>query len=61
MGVLKKGGASLQREIRRKELQRQQYIVQESDNSLYVGSSVEIRDGIADSLLRGDQQSELSL
>jgi sorting nexin-25 len=60
MRILKKSKASLQREIRRKELQRQQYIVQESDNSLYVGSSVEIRDGVADSLLRGDRRSELS-
>lgn len=34
--ILKKSKASLQREIRRKELQRQQYIVQESDNSLFV-------------------------
>jgi hypothetical protein len=34
--ILRKSKASLQREIRRKELQRQQYIVQESDNSLYV-------------------------
>lgn len=33
--ILAKSKASLQREIRRKELQRQQYIVQESDNSLY--------------------------
>jgi len=37
--ILRKSKSSLQREIRRKELQRQQYIVQESDNSLYVGSS----------------------
>ena len=35
--ILRKSKSSLQREIRRKELQRQQYIVQESDNSLYVG------------------------
>lgn len=34
--ILRKSKASLQREIKRKELQRQQYIVQESDNSLYV-------------------------
>jgi len=34
--ILRKSKASLHREIRRKELQRQQYIVQESDNSLYV-------------------------
>ena len=34
---------SLQREIRRKELQRQQYIVQESDNSLYGRATVRIK------------------
>ena len=33
--ILGKSKSSLQREIRRKELQRQQYIVQESDNSLH--------------------------
>lgn len=33
--ILGKSKASLQREIQRKELQRQQYIVQESDNGLY--------------------------
>ena len=41
--ILGKSKASLQREIRRKELQRQQYIVQESDNSLYGRASVEIK------------------
>lgn len=35
--ILRKSKSSLQREIRRKELQRQQYIVQESDNGLFVG------------------------
>lgn len=40
--ILSKSRASLQREIRRKELQRQQYIVQESDNSLYGRSSIRI-------------------
>lgn len=33
--ILKKSKSSIQREVNRKELQRQQYIVQESDNSLY--------------------------
>jgi sorting nexin-25 len=33
----------LQREIRRKELQRQQYVVQESDNSLYGRSTIKIK------------------
>ncbi|KAL1896148.1 tRNA (guanine-N(7)-)-methyltransferase (tRNA(m7G46)-methyltransferase) [Sporothrix stenoceras] len=33
--ILRKSKASLQREIRRKELQRQQYALQETDNSLY--------------------------
>ncbi|MCJ1340902.1 Intermediate filament protein [Bachmanniomyces sp. S44760] len=41
--ILGKSKASLQREIRRKELQRQQYIVQESDNSLYGRANVEIK------------------
>lgn len=40
--ILGKSKASLQREIRRKELQRQQYIVQESDNSLYGRASIDI-------------------
>lgn len=38
--ILGKSKASLQREIRRKELQRQQYIVQESDNGLYGRASI---------------------
>ncbi|KAK3114548.1 tRNA (guanine-N(7)-)-methyltransferase (tRNA(m7G46)-methyltransferase) [Teratosphaeriaceae sp. CCFEE 6253] len=33
--ILRKSEQSLQREIRRKEMQRQQYAVQESDNALY--------------------------
>ncbi|KAL9020665.1 MAG: hypothetical protein Q9185_002113 [Variospora sp. 1 TL-2023] len=41
--ILGKSKASLQREIRRKELQRQQYMVQESDNSLYGRASVNIK------------------
>lgn len=41
--ILSKSKASLQREIRRKELQRQQYVVQESDNSLYGRSTVKIK------------------
>ncbi len=41
--ILSKSKSSLQREIRRKELQRQQYIVQESDNSLYGRANVEIK------------------
>ena len=41
--ILGKSKSSLQREIRRKELQRQQYIVQESDNSLYGRASVKIK------------------
>ena len=41
--ILGKSRSSLQREIRRKELQRQQYIVQESDNSLFGRASVEIK------------------
>lgn len=41
--ILRKSKASLQREIHRKELQRQQYIVQESDNSLYGRATVFIK------------------
>ncbi|KAI4190777.1 MAG: hypothetical protein L6R41_000551 [Letrouitia leprolyta] len=41
--ILGKSKSSLQREIRRKELQRQQYMVQESDNSLYGRASVSIK------------------
>ncbi|KAL8937824.1 MAG: hypothetical protein Q9211_003485 [Gyalolechia sp. 1 TL-2023] len=41
--ILGKSKSSLQREIRRKELQRQQYMVQESDNSLYGRASVNIK------------------
>ncbi|KAF2401457.1 hypothetical protein EJ06DRAFT_492726 [Trichodelitschia bisporula] len=40
--ILRKSKASLQREINRKELQRQQYIVQESDNSLYGRATISI-------------------
>ncbi|MCJ1273717.1 Intermediate filament protein [Puttea exsequens] len=41
--ILSKSKSSLQRETRRKELQRQQYIVQESDNSLYGRANVRIK------------------
>lgn len=41
--ILSKSKSSLQREIRRKELQRQQYIVQESDNSLYGRAAIDIK------------------
>lgn len=41
--ILRKSKASLQRELRRKELQRQQYIIQESDNSLYGRASIKIK------------------
>jgi sorting nexin-25 len=41
--ILRKSKASLEREIRRKELQRQQYVVQESDNSLYGRSIIKIK------------------
>ena len=40
--ILRKSKTSLERELRRKELQRQQYVVQESDNSLYGRSNVRI-------------------
>lgn len=41
--ILRKSKASLDREVRRKELQRQQYVVQESDNSLYGRSTIKIK------------------
>jgi sorting nexin-25 len=41
--ILRKSKSSLRREIQRKELQRQQYIVQESDNSLYGRATVFIQ------------------
>jgi sorting nexin-25 len=41
--ILRKSKASLQREIRRKELQRQQYVVQESDSSLYGRATIQIK------------------
>jgi len=41
--ILRKSKASMQREIRRKELQRQQYMIQESDNSLYGRSTIRIK------------------
>jgi sorting nexin-25 len=41
--ILRKSKSSMDREIRRKELQRQQYVVQESDNSLYGRSTIKIK------------------
>lgn len=41
--ILKKSEQSLEREIKRKEMQRQQYTVQESDNSLYGRAAVSIK------------------
>lgn len=41
--VLKKSKVSVEREISAKELQRQQYIVQENENSLYGKSKVQIQ------------------
>ncbi|KAL2011797.1 hypothetical protein VTN00DRAFT_4515 [Thermoascus crustaceus] len=41
--ILGKSKSSIQREIRRKEMQRQQYMIQESDNSLYGRSTVRIK------------------
>ena len=41
--ILSKSKSSLHREVRRKELQRQQYIVQESDNSLFGRATVHIK------------------
>lgn len=41
--ILRKSKASLEREIHRKELQRQQYIVQKSENDLYGKAHVSIK------------------
>ncbi|KAI1078058.1 PXA domain-containing protein [Whalleya microplaca] len=41
--ILRKSKASLQRELRRKELQRRQYVIQESDNSLYGRAIIRIK------------------
>ena len=41
--ILRKSKTSLDREIRRKELQRQQYIVQEADNNLYSRATISIK------------------
>ncbi|KAJ5549779.1 hypothetical protein N7535_002279 [Penicillium sp. DV-2018c] len=41
--ILRKSKASLEREMHRKEMQRQQYILQESDNSLFGRSTVSIK------------------
>lgn len=41
--ILRKSKQSLQREVRRKEMQKQQYVVQESDNSLYGRAAVSIK------------------
>jgi sorting nexin-25 len=41
--ILRKSKASIQREIHRKEMQRQQYIIQEGDNSLYGRSTIRIK------------------
>lgn len=41
--ILRKSEQSLQREIKRKEMQKQQYVVQESDNSLYGRAVVSIK------------------
>ncbi|GAB7338510.1 hypothetical protein MBLNU457_5261t1 [Dothideomycetes sp. NU457] len=41
--ILRKSKQSLQREIRRKELQKQQYMIQESDNGLYGKAAVNIK------------------
>ena len=41
--ILRKSEQSLQREIKRKEMQKQQYVVQESDNSLFGRAAVTIK------------------
>ncbi|CDK26548.1 unnamed protein product [Kuraishia capsulata CBS 1993] len=46
--ILKRSKLGLQREIQMKDLQRQQYIVQENDNSLFGKSKVSIQSFISD-------------
>ncbi|KAK5167966.1 tRNA (guanine-N(7)-)-methyltransferase (tRNA(m7G46)-methyltransferase) [Saxophila tyrrhenica] len=41
--ILRKSEQSLQREIKRKEMQKQQYTVQESDNSLYGRAAISMK------------------
>ncbi|KAL3469328.1 PXA domain-containing protein [Aspergillus californicus] len=41
--ILRKSKTSIQRELHRKDMQRQQYMIQESDNSLYGRSAVRIK------------------
>ncbi|KAL4789881.1 PXA domain-containing protein [Aspergillus venezuelensis] len=41
--ILRKSKQSIQRELHRKDMQRQQYMIQESDNSLYGRSTVRIK------------------
>ncbi|KXT02562.1 hypothetical protein AC578_10649 [Pseudocercospora eumusae] len=41
--ILRKSEQSLQREIKRKEMQKQQYVVQESDNSLFGRTALSIK------------------
>ncbi|KAL4975482.1 PXA domain-containing protein [Aspergillus desertorum] len=41
--ILRKSKMSIQRELHRKEMQRQQYMIQESDNSLYGRSTIRIK------------------
>ncbi|KAK5120923.1 hypothetical protein LTR85_005707 [Meristemomyces frigidus] len=41
--ILRKSEQSLQREIKRKEMQKRQYVVQESDNSLYGRAAISIK------------------
>ncbi|RDW42602.1 PXA domain-domain-containing protein [Yarrowia lipolytica] len=45
--ILSKSVSSLQREINNKEMQRQQYIVQETDNSLYGRSAIAIQNAVS--------------
>ncbi|GMM33316.1 Mdm1 protein [Saccharomycopsis crataegensis] len=51
--ILRKANVSLQREVQLKELQRQQYIVQENDNSLFGKSRV----GIQSYIISNDEKS----
>ncbi|KAI9652389.1 MAG: Intermediate filament protein [Trizodia sp. TS-e1964] len=56
--ILRKSKTSLQHEMRKKELQRQQYIVQESDNSLYGRATASIKTTLVDA---GEDGKEFAL
>lgn len=53
--ILSKSVSSLQREINNKEMQRQQYIVQETDNSLFGRSAIAIHNAVSSNDRMGNE------